>query len=66
MFSPVEGRGRIRVGETSFAFGPRDVFVVPSWQRYTIEAEDDVTLFSFSDRPVQEKLGFWREDRGNR
>jgi gentisate 1,2-dioxygenase len=22
-------------------------------------------LFSFSDRAVQEKLGIWREDRGN-
>jgi gentisate 1,2-dioxygenase len=22
-------------------------------------------LFSFSDRPVQEKLGLFREDRGN-
>jgi gentisate 1,2-dioxygenase len=22
-------------------------------------------LFSYSDRPVQEALGLWREDRGN-
>jgi len=66
VFSPVEGRGSIRVGEHRFDFGPRDVFVVPSWQRYSIEASHDVTLFSFSDRPVQEKLGFWREDRGVR
>jgi gentisate 1,2-dioxygenase len=22
-------------------------------------------LFSYSDRPVQEKLGLWREQRGN-
>jgi gentisate 1,2-dioxygenase len=22
-------------------------------------------LFSFSDRPVQEKLGLWREERGH-
>jgi len=22
-------------------------------------------LFSFSDRPVQERIGVWREDRGN-
>ena len=25
----------------------------------------DAVLFSFSDRPVQEKLGLWREARGN-
>ena len=28
-------------------------------------ADGDAVLFSFSDRPVQEKLGLWREDRGN-
>ena len=27
--------------------------------------EDECVLFSFSDRPVQEKIGVWREDRGN-
>jgi gentisate 1,2-dioxygenase len=29
------------------------------------EAEAESVLFSFSDRPVQEKIGVWREDRGN-
>jgi len=66
VFSPVEGTGRVTVGDTVMAFGPRDVFVVPSWQRHVIEASEDVVMFSFSDRPVQQKLGFWREDRGNR
>jgi gentisate 1,2-dioxygenase len=28
-------------------------------------AEGDSVLFSYSDRPVQEKLGLWREQRGN-
>ena len=28
-------------------------------------AEDEAVLFSYSDRPVQEKLGLWREQRGN-
>jgi len=66
VFSAVEGQGTARIGERSFAFGPRDVFVAPSWQRVSIAAAADTVLFSFSDRPVQEKLGFWREDRGNR
>jgi gentisate 1,2-dioxygenase len=26
----------------------------------------DAVVFSFSDRPVQKKLGLWRESRGNR
>jgi gentisate 1,2-dioxygenase len=27
-------------------------------------ASGDAVLFSFSDRPVQEKLGMWRQERG--
>ncbi|MBM3554730.1 MAG: gentisate 1,2-dioxygenase [Alphaproteobacteria bacterium] len=66
VFSVVEGRGRVELGETIYAFGPRDLFVVPSWHKFNLIAEDETVLFSYSDRPVQEKLGFWREDRGNR
>ena len=29
------------------------------------EASEEAVLFSYSDRPVQEKLGLFREDRGN-
>jgi gentisate 1,2-dioxygenase len=65
VFSVVEGRGQTRVGEQVLEWGPRDTFVVPSWRRHVHEADEDAVLFSFSDRPVQEKLGLWREDRGN-
>ena len=66
VYSAVEGGGTVRIGDKSFAFGPRDVFVAPSWHRVSFEVGADTVLFSFPDRPVQEKLGFWREDRGNR
>ncbi|HLI13659.1 MAG TPA: gentisate 1,2-dioxygenase [Alphaproteobacteria bacterium] len=65
VFACVEGRGRTRIGEIVLEWGPRDVFVVPSWHWYRHEPEEDAVLFSFSDRPVQEKLGLWREQRGN-
>jgi gentisate 1,2-dioxygenase len=70
VFSCVEGAGRVYVfapgGKLeSFEFGPRDVFVVPSWQWRRFEATSDCVLFAFSDRPAQEKLGLWREMRGN-
>jgi gentisate 1,2-dioxygenase len=29
------------------------------------EADEETAMFSYSDRPVQEVLGLWREDRGN-
>jgi gentisate 1,2-dioxygenase len=59
-----EGSGTATVGYKTFPLSPKDVFVAPSWEWRRIEANDDLVLFSFSDRPVQEKLGLWREDRG--
>lgn len=60
----VEGRGRTHVGDVTFEWGPRDVFVAPSWTPVRHEAVDgDAVLFSFSDRPAQQALGLWREER---
>jgi gentisate 1,2-dioxygenase len=61
----VEGRGRTRIGEDAFEWGPRDIFVAPSWHWVSHAPAEESVLFSYSDRPVQEKLGLWREDRGN-
>ena len=66
VFSVVEGEGQSRVGDKTFAWSKRDQFVVPSWAKVVHHAHEDVVLFSFSDRPVQEKLDLWREDRGGR
>jgi len=52
-------------GEAVLRWKPRDIFVVPGWMAHTHHAASEAVLFSFSDRPVQEKLGLWREARGN-
>jgi gentisate 1,2-dioxygenase len=70
VFCCTEGRGKTHVfgahGQVeTLEWGPRDIFVVPSWTWRRIEASEDAVLFAFSDRPVQEKLGLWREARGN-
>jgi gentisate 1,2-dioxygenase len=65
VFAAIEGRGRSRIGDQSFEWEPKDIFVVPSWKPVVHEADGEAVLFSFSDRPVQEKIGVWREDRGN-
>jgi gentisate 1,2-dioxygenase len=57
----IEGRGQSRVGDTVLAWREHDIFVVPSWKQVSHEAQDETVLFSFSDRPVQKALGFWRE-----
>ena len=66
VFCVTEGRGRTQIGDKSLAWAPKDIFVVPSWHPVVHEAIDgECVLFSFSDRVVQEKLGIWRERRGN-
>jgi gentisate 1,2-dioxygenase len=65
VYSVVEGTGRTIVGDQELTWGPRDTFVIPNWSRHHHEADGDVVLFSFSDRPIQENLGLWRQDRGN-
>ena len=60
IYNVVEGHGRSFVGDQVFTWGPRDIFVAPSWVPVRHEADDDAVLFSFSDRPVQKALGLWR------
>ena len=61
VYCVVEGRGWTRVGDSAFEWEPKDVFVAPSWLPISHQAQDDSVLFSFSDRPVQQALGLWRE-----
>ena len=59
----LEGSGNAEIAGTGHAFNERDVFVVPSWHTLKLQASDATVLFSFSDRPVQQALGIWREQR---
>ena len=61
VYAVVEGKGRCEIGGQTLSFGPKDVFVCPSWMPYRLIAEDESVLFSFSDRPVQQALDLWRE-----
>lgn len=64
VFVAVEGRGRTRIGPDFVVdWQPRDIFIVPSWKQVTHDVADDAVLFSFSDRPVQEALQLFREER---
>jgi gentisate 1,2-dioxygenase len=59
----LEGSGSAQIGGESFEFTENDLFVAPSWQTLRLRARVDTVLFSFSDRPVQQVLGLWREER---
>ena len=64
VFSVVEGSGRTELDDQILEWKKRDTFVVPSWRRHRHIADAETVLFSFSDRPIQEKLDLWREQRG--
>jgi len=68
VFCVAEGSGRtVVVGldgvETAFEWTRHDQFVVPGWLRFRHEAGDEAILFSFSDRPLQQAMGLWRDVR---
>lgn len=67
IFSVVEGSGTARVsrGEQTlcFDFKPRDQFIVPSWHTLQLQSSEGCVLFSYSDKPVQQALGVWKELR---
>ena len=41
IFVAMEGRGRTRIGEETFDWGPKDIFVVPSWKPVVHEADEE-------------------------
>ncbi|MFJ3046026.1 gentisate 1,2-dioxygenase [Herbaspirillum chlorophenolicum] len=59
----LEGEGEALVGNQVLRFQENDVFVVPSWSALQLRAQRDAILFSYSDRPAQQAIGFWREER---
>ncbi|MGH8859078.1 MAG: cupin domain-containing protein, partial [Polaromonas sp.] len=67
VFSVVEGSGTLTLQRGNevwtFAFGPRDHFVIPSWHTAQLRSAQGCVLFSFSDRPVHQALGIHREER---
>ncbi len=63
VFVVVEGSGTSKIGDIEFHWQPHDIFVVPSWFNVVHQTDNEAVLFSYSDRPVQQKLGLWREQR---
>jgi gentisate 1,2-dioxygenase len=59
----VEGEGETQIGDTVLTWKPKDIFVVPAWALHSHKADKKAILFSASDRPVQQKLDLWREER---
>lgn len=59
----IEGEVTVDIEDGArYTLRPRDVFALPGWVTYRIVGgAADSVIFAFNDRPVQEKLGLWRE-----
>ncbi len=62
VFNLASGACRVETGGRVHELQPHDTLVVPAWEPYRLEADEDSFLFSFSDRAAQEALGYWREE----
>ena len=61
IYTVVEGQGKTTINDQEYLWNKGDIFVVPPWAKIKHETIDESVLFSFSDRPVQELLGLFRE-----
>jgi gentisate 1,2-dioxygenase len=57
----VEGSGTMKIDGRAFPLEPGEIIVTPSWSERSIKAQEDLILFSYSDRATQQKLSLWRE-----
>jgi gentisate 1,2-dioxygenase len=68
VFQVFEGAGSVVLGDVEHRLDVGDLFVVPSWVPWSLQAETQFDLFRFSDAPIMERLHFDRVhvDGGNR
>lgn len=59
----VEGQGSVHIEDHTFEFGPRDIFVVPSWHWHAFASASGCFLHSISDLALIQKMHLYREQR---
>lgn len=60
VFQVFEGRGAVVMGGVTHKVEKGDIFVIPSWVAWSLQAETGFDLFRFSDAPIIERLNFDR------
>ena len=64
VFHVVRGKGRTVINGKAYDWEKGDIVALPSWAQHAHEnrGNEPALLFSISDRPVIEALGFYREE----
>jgi len=60
IFQVFQGRGAAVIDGVTHKLDIGDIFVIPSWVRWSLKAEAQFDLFRFSDAPIMERLNFAR------
>jgi gentisate 1,2-dioxygenase len=60
VFQVFEGKGSVVLGGVEHRLEIGDLFVIPSWVPWSLQAETQFDLFRFSDAPIMERLHFAR------
>jgi gentisate 1,2-dioxygenase len=60
VFQVFEGKGAVVMNGETHSLEKGDMFVIPSWIPWSLEAETMFDLFRFSDAPIMERLHFMR------
>ena len=60
VFQVFSGSGAVVLGGVEHKLDIGDLFVVPSWVAWSLQAETQFDLFRFSDAPIMERLHFAR------
>ncbi|OOY11268.1 cupin [Thioclava marina] len=60
VFQVFEGKGAVVMGGETTKVEKGDIFVIPSWVAWSLQAETEFDLFRFSDAPIMERLHFDR------
>jgi gentisate 1,2-dioxygenase len=60
VFQVFEGSGAVLLNGKEHRLEKGDMFVVPSWVQWILQAESQFDLFRFSDAPIMERLHFAR------
>lgn len=62
VFQVFEGSGAAIIDGARHALEIGDMFVIPSWVAWSLEADTGFDLFHFSDAPIMERLNFMRSE----
>jgi gentisate 1,2-dioxygenase len=60
VFQVFAGKGAAVIGNVTHMLDIGDMFVIPSWVPWSLQAETQFDLFRFSDAPIMERLNFAR------